>query len=104
MNEISSAIPAHLMEPDTANVAKSRNVMGKDDFLKLLMAQLRNQDPLKPMDHQEFATQLAQFGQLEQLTNIGSGIQGLRTGMGEGSKLQALGMIGKRLSVTINEI
>ena len=35
MNEISSAIPAHLMEPDTANVAKSRNVMGKDDFLTL---------------------------------------------------------------------
>ncbi len=44
--------------------------MGKDEFLKLLTYQMKSQNPLKPQDGQEFAAQLAQFSQLEQLTNI----------------------------------
>jgi len=48
----------------------SSNVVGKDDFLKLLTFQMKNQNPLKPYDNQEFASQLAQFSQLEQLIDI----------------------------------
>ena len=44
--------------------------MGKDDFLKLLVAQLRNQDPMSPTNPEEMAAQLAQFSSLEQLVNI----------------------------------
>jgi flagellar basal-body rod modification protein FlgD len=44
--------------------------MGKDSFLKLLLAQLQNQDPLNPMESYDFTGQLAQFTQIEQLSDI----------------------------------
>lgn len=44
--------------------------LGKDDFLQLLIAQLRNQDPLKPMEDREFIVQLAQFRTLEQMDKM----------------------------------
>jgi flagellar basal-body rod modification protein FlgD len=46
------------------------SMLAKDDFLKLLITQLQNQDPLNPMEGTEFATQLAQFSSVEQLANI----------------------------------
>jgi flagellar basal-body rod modification protein FlgD len=46
--------------------------MGKEEFLQLLVTQLRHQDPLNPADPQEFASQLAQFSTLEQLIGIGT--------------------------------
>ena len=49
--------------------------LGRDEFLKLLMTQLQNQDPLNPMESYEFAAQLAQFSSVEQLINIGDAIQ-----------------------------
>lgn len=50
---------------------QSGEVLGREDFLLLLVTQLSNQDPLNPMDGQEFAAQLAQFSSLEQLIGIG---------------------------------
>lgn len=53
-----------------ATTASSRTEVSKDQFLSLLVAQLQNQDPMNPMDSQEFAAQLAQFSSLEQLTQL----------------------------------
>jgi flagellar basal-body rod modification protein FlgD len=53
-----------------AGVQAGGQIVGKDDFLKLLVAQIRNQNPLNPADGVEFLSQLAQFSQLEQLINI----------------------------------
>jgi flagellar basal-body rod modification protein FlgD len=50
----------------------------KDAFLQLLIAQIKNQDPLNPADGLQFLTQLAQFSELEQLMGIRSEIQALR--------------------------
>jgi flagellar basal-body rod modification protein FlgD len=48
--------------------------LGKDEFLKILVTQLRNQDPLSPMDSSQFASQLAQFSSLEQLIQLNEGL------------------------------
>ena len=88
----------------TAAARTAKKTLGQQDFLKLLAVQFQTQDPMKPMDHQEFGTQLAQFSQLEQLSNIGAGINGLRTDRTDDSKLQALGMIGKKIHASGNEV
>jgi len=68
------------------------NGLGKDDFLKLLLAQLSNQDPLKPMEDKEFIAQLAQFNSLEQMQQVNTHLIDMLAGM---SLSQASSMIGK---------
>lgn len=48
------------------------STLGKDEFLKILMVQLQNQDPLNPMEDKEFIAQMAQFTSLEQMTKMAS--------------------------------
>lgn len=68
--------------------SKSQDDMGKDDFMKLLVTQLRYQDPMKPMEDKEFIAQMAQFSALEQMQNLNTYF--LST--------QAISMIGKNVS------
>jgi flagellar hook assembly protein FlgD len=53
--------------------------LDKTDFLTLMITQLRNQDPLEPLDQNAFLTQTAQFSALEQLVNINQTLDGLAT-------------------------
>ena len=102
MSSVTGMIPSHLMKSETD--APDKRVMGKDDFLKLLMAQLRQQDPLNPLKHEEFATQLAQFSSLEKLTTIDKGIESLHESQGSESRGQALSMIGREIEASGREV
>jgi hypothetical protein len=55
----------------------------KTQFLTLLVAQLKNQDPMNPIDNQDFVAQLAQFSSLEQLITIGEGVDKIAGGVSE---------------------
>ena len=63
----------------TASVAGTTAQATEQQFLQLLVAQLKNQDPLNPMDGTQFVTQLAQFSQLEQMIGVNQGVQQLVT-------------------------
>jgi len=65
-----------------AQAAAPGGVMGKDQFLKLLIAQLRYQDPMNPMQGDQMATQLAQFSSLEQLQQINANLTNQQTSSG----------------------
>lgn len=56
--------------PESIHKDGPHNQMGKDEFLKLLTFQLQNQDPMNPVDQQKMTGELAQFSQLEQLSNL----------------------------------
>lgn len=71
--------------------------MGKEDFLKLLVAQLGHQDPLKPMENQEFVAQLAQFSSLEQMVNVNSNLQLLQVAQASMTNGQVASLLGKQV-------
>ena len=57
-------------QKNTQFTQRGSSELGKDEFLKLLVCQLQNQDPLNPQSDTEFISQLAQFSSLEQMTNM----------------------------------
>jgi len=75
-------------------------VLGKDEFLKLLVAQLQNQDPLSPSGPEELAVQLAQFSSLEQLVNINETLAGQSGGNQVLDNTSVLSTIGRRALVS----
>lgn len=83
---------------------RGRNIMGKDDFLKLFLAQLKNQDPLQPRDSHELASQLAQFTSLEKLENIDQGIHQMSSSKEKKADYKALGLMGKKVFGDLSKI
>jgi flagellar basal-body rod modification protein FlgD len=69
--DISKVITDNRSTPATTTPSSDGpKAMGQDDFLKLLVTQLQHQDPLNPIENQDFIAQTAQFSQLEQLSKL----------------------------------
>jgi flagellar basal-body rod modification protein FlgD len=83
--------------PTTTSTTTPRDpsILGKDDFLKLLVGQMQNQDPLNPTDGAEYMGQMTQFSILEQLTNLG---QTTSAAASNEYDQNAVALIGKEIS------
>ncbi len=92
ISQIANASQALSMQQSTGG-----ETLGKQDFLKLLITQLQNQDPLNPSDPTKFSSQLAEFSSLEQMTNINQSIKNLSGTTEAINKLTSLSMLGKQV-------
>jgi len=85
------------MAVDSVGAATSaQSKLNLQDFLKILLTQLTYQDPLKPMDNQEFMAQMAQFSSLEQTRELTDRIDQL---LGIQSATQSIGLLGKTVDI-----
>ncbi|AYM96383.1 flagellar hook capping protein [Acidovorax sp. 1608163] len=82
-----------------ASTSLRANGMNQEDFLKILLTQLTYQDPMKPMDNQEFMAQMAQFTSLEQTQQLNDKISTLISNQ---AALQSVGLIGRTVDITSN--
>ncbi len=87
---------------DSTKSAMGANIMGKEDFLNLLLQQLSHQDPLNPMDSTQFTTQLAQFTSLEELSNINTTLNDVLSFQQSMQNASVAELIGKTVSMEGN--
>jgi flagellar basal-body rod modification protein FlgD len=79
--------------------SRPKNTLDKDDFLKLFITQLQNQDPLNPKDGTEMASQLAQFNGLEQMMNVNKSLETLQKTTEQNQSLNLTSYLGKEISL-----
>lgn len=109
MSEVTNTSAGGLMSMAANNGSTgSLQQLGKDDFLQLLVTKMQNQDPLNPMEDEDFIAQLAQFSSLEQMTNIADGIAESNEWdylqMQSINNVMAAGLIGKEVEALYDTI
>ena len=89
----------------TAAAATAANTAGsQDQFLKLLVTQLQNQDPLSPMDNAELTSQIAQINTVSGIATLNTSVQGLSSQFLQMQTLQGAGLVGKSVIVPGNQL
>lgn len=91
--------------PSTAPAASTKNrpdELGQDDFMTLMVAQLENQDPTKPMDNMQFLAQIAQFGTVSGIQELQEGFGSLSSALYANQALEAAGLVGRQVVTDSN--
>ncbi len=96
---MTSAIDTNLLNElgltQQKQVKTANDELGQDAFLKLVVAQLENQDPLKPMENGEFLSQLAQFQSVTGIDELKNSVDKMATAMQSNQALQASSLVGR---------
>lgn len=77
----------------------TRNELGQEDFLELMVTQLKNQDPLNPMENGEFLSQIAQFSAVTGIEELNDSFSGLSSSISSDQGLQAANLVGRTVVV-----
>jgi flagellar basal-body rod modification protein FlgD len=96
---LSRVLADYSLTRESAAETKKNNEMGRNEFLKLLVAQLENQDPTKPQDNGEFVAQLAQFSSLEESQKMSASFAGFASAFQSTQHLQATSLVGRPVHV-----
>src|SRR4051794_38136934 len=88
MSAIPGTAAADTTMSGSTNVTNEKAVLDKDGFLKMLVAQMQNQDPSSPLDASQQTQQMASFTMVEQITNMAD----------ENARTSAIGMIGRNVT------
>ena len=95
---LNKMVDPNWVDPGKKIRAAGSDKMDKDSFMKLMLAQMKHQDPTNPMQSHELAAQLAQFSSVEQLQNVNKTLEEMRAGQKPTESFQALNFIGKAVS------
>jgi flagellar basal-body rod modification protein FlgD len=91
------AASAQASTPSKSDIATQKLVENTQDFLLLLTAQIRHQDPLQPMDSEQFVTQLAQLSQVEQSVTTNQNLEGIQNTLSNSSIISDLSLISREV-------
>lgn len=104
---IINALPESLTTASSARTTVenvTQDKVSRDDFLKLMLAQLKNQDPLKPLENAEFVSQLAQINTLDSVNELNNSFSSLANSLSNNQTLQAATLVGKHVEVPSNKV
>jgi flagellar basal-body rod modification protein FlgD len=88
------------MLSDKSNPQRTpKNTLGKDDFMKLFIAQMQAQDPLNPQDATQMSAQMAQFNSLEQMMNLNKSLDTMIKGQSTDRAVSMVNYVGKEVDI-----
>lgn len=95
---LNKIVDANWTDPSKKVRTTGNSNLDKDAFFKLMLTQMKNQDPTNPLKSHEMAAQLASFSSLEQMQNINKTLEEMRGGQKPAENFQALNLIGKAVA------
>ena len=98
MTQTSSLATQTSQASEKTDAQKKADALGKTDFLTMLVAQIKAQDPMNPMENTDFTAQMAQFSSLEQLFNVNDKLGTMTDAVNSSNSVSALSLIGREVT------